>query len=279
MSHRSSLQLPSEHDECLPLSQSERVICSSARTTASADSCTNVPARVELAFFGESLEPEISRPDYAFWKAGALEAPDAPSAAEVARRKQRLYCGEPGWSALRSALERWCDGEAAALNAKGVPISEDDARKHAVYCSRHEPYSLLYQATRCTNLSASCPASKYQLTPSVDRAELERCEWIDLSYMGFGGIRGELLEKSWCCAAMEDVEPSLAEGQSLRSTRQAGKRSKAHGARCDEAPRSRKARSAWPFTSGSRPGAGRELSGKGDALMIATACSDGSHGQ
>lgn len=165
------LRVPRRH-ECLPLS-STRVLCASSKAVDPSDSCPNAPARVEFSFFGEILASPTPQPAFSYWKVATIDQPEAVSAATAARQQKRLRCGEAGWNGLRQALELWCAGDAR----------EDDARALTVYCSRDDEASLLYQAQRCTNLPARCLPSKFTIVPSVDRAEFEQGQRIELSYM------------------------------------------------------------------------------------------------
>lgn len=109
-----------------------------------------------------------------FWKVAApIRDPQAPSASELAWRRGRIMCGEPGWSEVRGALEAWCNGDAKA----------DDWRTEPALCGRDLERSLLYQAIHCTNEPLNCEPSRFRLIPSVDRAEFAQGSRIELSYV------------------------------------------------------------------------------------------------
>jgi hypothetical protein len=168
-----SLVLPWAHDACLPLSHGTGAVCGNAVRDERATACPNLPSRVDLTLLGETGTAPAAALSAGFWTYGSIADADAPSAAACARRAKRVYCGDADWNLLRDALATWCASEAKA----------DPARVRDVYCASDKDYSLLYQATTCTNLPLECAPSKLSVTPSVDRAEFDRGQHIEFSYM------------------------------------------------------------------------------------------------
>jgi len=159
--------------ECLLAPSAKRAVCAAARPNDPTSSCSNMPSRVELSFYGESgAVAAASRQTY--FQTGAIPDPDAPAAAQKARRATRVSCGEPGWSDLRKALEMFCSAEPRTGNAA----------RYKSYCAADAEGSLLYQVQRCTNLPKGCPPSRRGSVPSVDRRQYERGERVELSYLG-----------------------------------------------------------------------------------------------
>ncbi|HET6331887.1 MAG TPA: hypothetical protein VFG30_01675 [Polyangiales bacterium] len=169
----SRLVLPWSHDTCLPVSNGSGAVCANAVRDESATVCPNLPSRVDLTLLGETSTVPAAALSAEFWTHGSIADADAPNTAARARRAKRVYCGDADWKLLREALATWCASQAKA----------DPTRVREVYCASDKEYSLLYQATKCTNLPAACPASKLSLTPSVDRAEFDEGQRIELSYM------------------------------------------------------------------------------------------------
>lgn len=84
-------------------------------------------------------------------------------------RRARLWCGEPGWSGLVKAIESYCvERDAATQKAKRKEL--DDMLSS--YCDP-KPYSVLFQATHCTDQPLTCEHDAVSDVLSVDRAEFE----------------------------------------------------------------------------------------------------------
>jgi len=85
-----------------------------------------------------------------------------------------LWCGEPGWSALRTAIETYCDD----LGKKREVTRNKAERKRLQeelegYCGKG-PSSLPYQAANCTDEPLVCEHSSVSNLLTVDRAEFEQ---------------------------------------------------------------------------------------------------------
>jgi hypothetical protein len=179
-SSRVTLELPSAtvspsdfptgtRGECLALRDGAHVLCGSAEQAPRADGCPT-SASVSFSLYGAASATsarDVAPLASAFFAPGDIARPSDPGAGDLANRNERLWCGEPGFSELRSALRNWCK-----LHAK-----QDEARR---ICGK-EPEQLLAQVSACSDLPPHCDQTRAS-KPSVLRASFDAGEPVLLRH-------------------------------------------------------------------------------------------------
>jgi len=166
---------------CIPTNDGRRVLCVESQASERKPGCKDYLNRLTAAFVGEASAAPPSTPSaapepepYFDVRGAAIPDPWAQSDADAREEHALLRCGEPGWDGLRKAIQGFCEDWRVQKEVdKNQGKDATSERELKANCGQ-EPFSLLFQATYCTDEPLLCEHPGVSSILSVDRSEFER---------------------------------------------------------------------------------------------------------